>query len=199
MRRAQWITCLWPGLSRLWWRGEWSGLLAALSFALLVDFAVLSSFIWPQWMGSLPPLAAWLAIGTIWSVSIYRALFAANQMKSVAASEVAASEVAASEPTEHVDLFVQAQAEYLKGHWVEAETLLKRLLSQSPRDLEALLLLATMWRRLKRCGDANRELQRLERIEGSQRWAHEIRRERSLLQRVDATDPEGRAADAAAA
>ena len=36
--------------------------------------------------------------------------------------------------------FCEAQTEYLKGHWFEAETLLARLLSQRPDDVEGRLL-----------------------------------------------------------
>ena len=45
------------------------------------------------------------------------------------------------------DWFREAQHEYLKGHWIAAETQLTRLLARQPADAEARLLLASLQRR----------------------------------------------------
>ena len=56
MLRANWLTWCWPGMSRLWLKGHWSGLFTALLFAGLLNLAIASRFIWPE---LLPPALAW--------------------------------------------------------------------------------------------------------------------------------------------
>ncbi len=49
------ILCGWPGLPGLWYRGYASSLLVAFGFSILLNLAVISSFIWPWSLGeSLP-------------------------------------------------------------------------------------------------------------------------------------------------
>jgi len=70
---------------------------------------------------------------------------------------------------------------YLQADWFESERALRRLLEENPRDLDAGLMLATLLRRTGRPGEAERELDRIERFDGSEKWELEIRRERELL------------------
>ncbi len=76
-----------------------------------------------------------------------------------------------------------AQTEYLKGNWIEAEAILRKLLRRSPRDVEALLLLATMQRRTGRFDQARQQLQQMSRLDAAQPWHVEIRDQRELLRR----------------
>jgi hypothetical protein len=59
--------------------------------------------------------------------------------------------------------------------------LLRERLGREPRDLEARLMLATLLRHTRRLEDARRELELIERFEGSGKWAWEIRQERAIL------------------
>jgi predicted Zn-dependent protease len=79
------------------------------------------------------------------------------------------------------DRFDQALDGYLKGNWIEAERLLGGLLRRDDRDVDARLMLATLLRHTRRFDEATRELNRLVRLEGAQKWALEIRREGELL------------------
>jgi cytochrome c-type biogenesis protein CcmH/NrfG len=81
-------------------------------------------------------------------------------------------------------LFIQAQAEYLKGHWFEAETLLGQLLENQDSDVDAQLMLATLYRRTGRIEDGRRKLQELERMDGANKWVLEMAREREMLDRL---------------
>ena len=81
------------------------------------------------------------------------------------------------------DLFIQAQTEYLRGHWCETESLLQRLVSGG-RDVEAHLSLAALYRQTKRCDEARSRLRMLERLDGAEKWRFEIERERQLLERM---------------
>jgi hypothetical protein len=61
-----WITCLWPGLPRLWWRGDWRALLGALAFAAALNLGLLSVLVWSQSLPGWLLAAGWAAIGLIW-------------------------------------------------------------------------------------------------------------------------------------
>ena len=66
---------------------------------------------------------------------------------------------------------------------------MRGLLAENPRDLEAGLLLATLFRRTGRPREAETELNRLERYQGSEKWALEIGRERQLLHEARRESP----------
>jgi len=80
------------------------------------------------------------------------------------------------------DLFIQAQTEYLKGHWCEAESLLRKLVNEA-QDVDAHLSLAALYRQTNRCDEARSVLRMLERFDGAEKWRFEIERERLLLER----------------
>ena len=79
------------------------------------------------------------------------------------------------------NLFECALDEYLKGNWFEAERGLYRLLRDNDHDLEARLLLATLFRHTKRFDEATRQLNLLARLAGAYRWSLEIPRAGQLL------------------
>ena len=79
-------------------------------------------------------------------------------------------------------LFVEAQTEYLQGHWFEAESLLERLLRIHPSDVEGRLLLATLYRHTDRVVEACDSLNELEQVKGVERWQLELISERRLLE-----------------
>jgi thioredoxin-like negative regulator of GroEL len=143
--------------------------MTALAFAALLNFALATSFVGPDLWGSLLGRVAWLIVAAFWAAGAWRNL---RQLPQLLAPE---------SPKAAADLFPQAQAEYLRGHWFEAEALLARQLRTSPEDAEARLLLATLERRTGRWDDAQRELRRLKQCEAASKWQLEIEREESLL------------------
>lgn len=169
MIAVSWITCLWPGLPRLWWRGEWRALLGAVAFAAVLNLGLLSVLVWraslPDWL----LVAGWAALGLIWLVCAWHGWSLLPELRGLAASP------------DQEDLFVRAQQEYLNRHWIEAEELLARLLACRDQDAEARLLLATLYRHTGRLEEADECLARLERMDGGQRWCVELARERQLL------------------
>lgn len=187
MRALRLITCLWPGLAALWWRGSALGLLAAASFAALFNVVFVATFIWPELFGPMVPTVGWFAVAVIWLIAALR-----SRRTLPVDSEVALA-------SDEVDLFVQAQAEYLRGHWLEAEKLLIERLSNAPGDAESILLLATLYRHRRRQEQADEQLARLERLDAGLHWRWEVRRERRLLDQLDAAEPDEPAAGAAAA
>ncbi len=171
MTFASVLTCLWPGLPALWLRGQPRGLVVALVFAAIFNFALVATFLWPNWIGvAFPQNAVWSVIGVVWLAAVGRSLWRMPGLLS-------------AEPTDLADedLFRKAQTEYLKGHWVETESLLERMLRHHPEDPDARLMLATLYRHTKRADEAEQQLRKLQRQPGGGKWYLEIQHERKHL------------------
>jgi hypothetical protein len=83
-------------------------------------------------------------------------------------------------------LFIRAQTEYLRGHWVEAQTLLEQLIRRDPEDVESHLLLASVYRRTQRIDLSRRQLREIQGFEGAARWRFEIGRELAAIDKPSA-------------
>ena len=92
-------------------------------------------------------------------------------------------------PPSAEDLLPQAQAEYLKGHWFEAERITSAMIEKYPGDLEARLLLVAVLRRAARPQESLKKLTELEQLPGIGRWVMEIQDERKQLQRLMTESP----------
>jgi hypothetical protein len=172
MCALSWTTCLWPGLAALWLRGRWGGLVTAIAFGLLLNFALLTTFA-PREMpvvptGTATPAAAWVVVLGFWIVGLW-----------LGRRELTPAKVSIDP---QIDAwFREAQTEYLKGHWIEAETLLAKLLAKQPEDVEGQLLLATVQRRTGRLAAAHSTLSQLSQVESAARWALEIHTEQRRI------------------
>ena len=165
------LTCLWPGLPKLWYSGGWSGLLTACAFGALVNGLIASSLLWPEVAPTALRMVA-LSAAILWWITA--GILALRDLPALASDEGGAV---------NQGLFGLAQTEYLKGNWIEAEAHLRRLLRKRPHDVESLLLLATLQRRTNRGDQARQQLQQLSRLEAAKVWQVEIRCERELLRR----------------
>ncbi len=181
MQATSLLPCLWPGLPRLWRRGDWWALLTAIGFAVLFNGAVVCTFAWPHWLPTWVTFVGWTGITLIWAVSVwheYRCL-----------PRIQTEENAAGE-----NLFAKAQLEYLNGDWFEAESLLQQVLKDNEDDVDARLMLATLYRRTGRVEEADDCLCQLERMERADKWLLEIARERNLIADLESkpeTDRDG--------
>ena len=178
MQWGSYLLCGWPGLPGLWFKGQTSSLVVAIGFSILLNLALISSFIWPNSLGETFPLIAWPIILLIWSTSTWVAYQSLSDVMAVPVSEKVA------QPERPDTLFVQAQREYLGGHWEEAESLLRRRIERQPRDMEARLLLATLLRHTRRLEDASNQLIEMQRFDNSQEWNFEIDREVRLIELI---------------
>ncbi|HTN74494.1 MAG TPA: hypothetical protein VL096_04580 [Pirellulaceae bacterium] len=131
-----------------------------------------ATFVWPEWFAAPWPTLGWLALSAFWLVACWRSL---RQLPTLVDNPP-------DKTTEA--LFAQAQTEYLKGHWYDAEKLLGQLIAKRPRDVEAHLLLATLYRHDRRLALATQTLDRLEQLDGAGRWYLEIATERQKLKRL---------------
>ena len=178
------LLCCWPGLPGLWYRGRWSSLFLAVTFAVLLNLTILASFIWTGvFEDDAFPAIAWPVLLLTWFGS---AMIARRNLPDVMSLTKEDPVFAADEESETaVDaLFIEARREYLKGHWNEAQSLLQRQLNRYPRDIESRLLLATLFRHTRQFDDALIQLNQIGKFDPAINWKNEIARERELLRLV---------------
>lgn len=186
------LTCLWPGLSELWWRGRLSALPLAVGFAIGLNSLLALKFFFPDWLNPLLVRSAWwvgIAAWGYWTVRSVRELPALLEPRAV---------------SQQPDRFGEAQTAYLRGQWDAAEPLLLGVLAVEPRDPPALLLLSGVYRHTGRLENASSLIQELRRLEIADRWHLEIEAEETRLARdvqfaneneQAADDPEEKAGD----
>ena len=184
MSRTPRSAYLWPGVSQFWGRDVKSGLVVAIGFSILLNLALVSTFVWVDLLGDPFRNAAWVVIFTTW---VGWAILAYNWDRKY--GQTLASGITDS-------LFEKAQKYYLESNWFEAERVLRKLLRHDKRDFDGRFLLATLLRHTGRAGDAETELNRMERLDGAEKWALEIRRERETLRRLKEQTEEENSPDA---
>jgi len=179
---ARYLTLAWPGMPWLWLRGSLAGLVLALAFALAIDVAVLTTWIWSDLVDFRMVLALWTATAAVWVIATASAVTAFPP-------PLPRGRDAAAD-----DLFVKARDAYLARDWLAAETRLRTLLDLSPTDGEAQLLLGTLLRRAGRLDEAAAALEALSRSDAGIPWTAATARE---LARITADrQPGGTAATA---
>ena len=163
------LVCFWPGLKETWAGASWLAFAWCTGLALGCNLCLAGTFLWPT---SLPPVVipvAWFAVAMVWILGVWR--------------ELRCYSPAWASDTGDPGLFNLAQAEYLKGHGFEAQELLVRSLEQSPEDVDARLLLASLFRRTRQWDSAQETLARLELSARADKWRLEIEIERKLIER----------------
>jgi len=153
----------------LWRRGSWSALGLALGFAALVNLTLVAGVVWPELFPEALRKGSWAALVVVWVGSVVVARWREGDA------------TAADRQPEADDPYRQATQYYLQGSWFEAECALAGLLRRNPRDVDAALMLATLYRHAGRLDDAARQLAQLERFDEAAKWALEIDRERRWL------------------
>lgn len=167
----------WPGLARLWCEGSFVGLGWALALASLLHFAVLSTFVWPEWIPYPIMSAVWIGIVVICGLA-----WVAGWMGFTHSTDKNLGSDLRN------DLFRQAQREYLRGNWFRAETALEQLLATDRVGVLARLMLATLCRHIGRIDEARQHLSILEELPDGGRWQLEVTRERRLLAKSGGSD-----------
>lgn len=166
---VDWMAYVWPGLPQLWQAGSFRALGTAVLFAVLLDGLLWETFVrsgtteggWGRY--------GWMGLAIFWTLGVWQG--ARRPVDSVQLP-----------PTHHQqDLLIQAQSEYLKGHWVETQTLLEQLIEANPSDIEDQLLLSSVFRRSRRTDMSRKQLRRLYESDEATGWRFEIERELALL------------------
>ena len=164
------LTLVWPGLPWLWLRGSLGGLVLALAFAVLLDMAIVTTWIWSELVDLPVSIGIWTATIAVWIVATASA--ASSFPAPIPRYPDAATDT----------LFVKARDAYLARDWLTAETRLRAVLALAPTDGEAQLLLATLLRRVGRKAEAKRALEQLSRSDSGAPWQTAIARELVLLE-----------------
>lgn len=185
-KSRNWLPCLWPGLPGTWREGRILSLVLALTAAAAAQLVAVVCFVWPEMLQPALRTVVCFCVGGSWLFFVVRNL----------AQE--ARRPGFGTPNAADDLFQSAQLEYLKGSWESAESRLKRLVHSYPADAEVRLLLATLYRRMRRPDASAEQLDRLDELPRAKNWKDEIQRERSYAaamlvdgdQSISATDLE---------
>ena len=164
----------WPGWIDGWERGSLRGVLLAWVFSGVLCTAWIGTFWWPALLGTWELRFLW---GTILCSALATVSYRA--MRSVMAGNAKPRGCPTNE-------FAQAQIHYLQENYFEAEKILApfakhQTLSDEDIDLEAALLLATIYRRTDRYELAIELLDRLLLLERSVKWEAELNQERDLV------------------
>jgi hypothetical protein len=153
----------------------------AAAFTLVLNFALVTTFVWPRlvtrdWPSWASPTAAWVLVLWFWVVGRRGSGHLLHQEAAKSLQPDAASD----------ELFCEAQVAYLKGHWLEAETRLLKLLARRPGDAEARLMLASVYRRSGQQDKARWQLNELAQLSSAVGWQEERIHETQLLSRSKA-------------
>lgn len=176
MRVLRPLTLVWPGLPWAWLRGSVAGLVLALAFAVVLDMAILSTWVWLEFLELPVVIGLWAAAGLIWTISTISAVTAFPAPLDTAHDAAADT------------LFAAARDAYLARDWLAAETKLRSLLVLRPTDGEAQLLLATLLRRAGRLKEAEAALEKLSRSDAGAPWRSVIARERERIASAQPAD-----------
>jgi hypothetical protein len=164
-----WAIYLWPGLPQIWLRRPWNGLAKAVGAAVVLNAVLLSSFGWSELVSPGMRKVLGGAVVLFWTSSAV-AGYSQTRWR---------SKRKPAEPAK--DTFLEAQDLYLRGDFFQAECLLVEMLGRNERDLDARLMLATLYRHNRRYEEATKQLDVLVRYEGSEKWEWEIERERVMI------------------
>jgi hypothetical protein len=169
MHFSLWIASLWPGFSRAWVLARWEGLILAVAFAAAINTGLVATFAW-RWemttaLSGAVATTAWVLVLSLWTVGIAWLRRDLPHLRARADGEV---------DPQHEELFHEAQHLYLKGHWLEAEAIVTRLIARQPLDAEARLLLASVLRRTGQYRAARKTLVELREHAVAGKWLLEI-------------------------
>jgi thioredoxin-like negative regulator of GroEL len=177
MEARYYVTCLWPGLAELWWRGRLSALPAAIAFTCAFNLWLVTRYLYPEWIaGGLVSMAFWIGI-VVWLFSTVRSV---RELPALITPRIV---------SEQPDRFPEAREAYLGQQWSEAEGLLVDVLAIEPRDPPALLLLTGVYRHTGRLEAAEVLLEEIARLEVADGWWLEVEAEARRLKRaIDAAN-----------
>ena len=184
-----WAACLWPGLPQLWFRGAWSGLIVATGFAVVVNGLLAATFVWTAWLDPQLRTVSWIGLGAVWLLALVAARWGLgvdwavgrrwSKLRRRAGLPDGYCEGMSSD-----ELFREAQTQYLRGNYLQAETMLCHLADRPEGDVDAQLMLVTLCRHTGRLEEASARLRRLELLEDAGKWQEEIQGEWASLRRV---------------
>mgnify|MGYP000446549427 CR=1 FL=1 len=168
MRRVPWVALLWPGLPYILGSASVRALGVSIAAAAMLNLLLAATFLWDELLAATARNWGWIALAFFWMAAAM--VFVVQRWWGQTATDCDA-----------LAGFQEALEHYLRGDWFKTERLLFAILKANPEDVEARLLLATLFRHTGRRDEARSELQRLAEIPGASAWQWEIGRELALL------------------
>jgi len=163
----------WPGARGIFRFGRWSFLAIAMTFSILTCAILLVHFHWTEVFSREVQKLSWFVYFISW---VALATKASRLEKRILKNECP--------PASEKDILHDAQLHYLQGNWFETECCLNMLLKRNPRDVNAMLMLATLYRHNKRLEEAVPMVKNLDLLEESALWKFEIRAEKKKLRQA---------------
>ena len=160
---------MFPGYSGIVQYGHHSFLAIALGFMLLLDAFLIANFYWTALITAGQRNILLAALFGAWGILMIAAAFWKYRLD------------AANQPEQHDETFRQTVGHYLRDDWFAAEAQILPYLKKYPKDIEMLLLQATMYRHTERYEEALLVLDKLSLLQDSRYWYAEIAAERSLI------------------
>ncbi len=170
--RIPWFVHLWPGAVGVFRHGRWSFLVLALCFGALLDAVLFCGYYWTELISTGERKFLWAFLGGSWGLMFWIGRILESRIRRL------------QENPDVDDTFQTALEHYLKGNWFETECCAHGLLRSNPRDAEAGLLLATLYRHTGRYAEAMAMIEKLQRYEESAPWSVEIDLEKEKLREV---------------
>lgn len=143
--------------------------------------AVLSQVIWPELLPTAVAWSLWPLVGGYWLYGLVQSYRQLPKMRITPVSERVQPDTESGEERASANLFSEAQREYMKKNWYEAETLLLELLNYCDTDIEARLMLAALYRHTGRLEEAEQQLERVSRSDGASEWNYENDHQREQI------------------
>ena len=159
---------MYPGYSGIVHYGHRAFLISALIFTMLVNAFLIANFYWTALVTPGQRNACLAALLGAWIILTLFDSFWKQRLGSIPQTE------------QHDETFRQSITHYLRGDWFAAESQILPYLKQYPKDVEMLLLQATMYRHTERFEEALLVLDKLQLLQDSRYWQGEIGNERSL-------------------
>jgi len=169
------ILTLWPGSGGVVRQGRWSFLAIALVFGFALCGVVMLNFYWSELLSENLRRGTYAMLVILWLVLSGKSTRLEKQCRLMRLP-----------PPTDKDAMPDAQRHYLQGNWFEAECCLNMLRKKNPRDIEAMLMLATLYRHKERYDEAGDLLRELDRLEDAVPWKFEIRSEKRKLMAANA-------------
>jgi len=160
---------MYPGYSGIIQYGHRSFLAMALGFAMLLNAFLIVNFYWTAWITTEQRNMLLLALFGAWCALMITAAYWKYRLD------------AAAKPEQNDETFRQTVCHYLRGDWFAAEAQILPHLKKYPKDIDMLLLQATMYRHAQRYEEALLVLDRLQLLQDSRYWQAEIEHERSMI------------------
>jgi len=160
---------MYPGYAGMVRYGHRFFLAIALGFALLMDMFLIANYYWTELITKSQRNVFLVVLLAAWIVLMLVAAFWKHRLD------------AAVKPEQADETLLQTIGHYLRGDWFAAESLMLSYLEKYPKDIEMLLLQATMYRRTERYEEALLVLNRLQLLESSRYWHVEIEAERKMM------------------